>query len=153
MLGRSDGTLNPGGVRFGSAEIYHVVEKFMEVADSLCVGQKLPEGDERVVLFLKMADGYECDEKLVTRVRQTIRECLSARHVPYAILPIADIPYTTNGKKVEVAVKQILSGEKVPNRSALANPQVLDLYVDIAELSDTSEPGVSFRRFSTVSFG
>src|SRR4051812_2491962 len=101
MLGRSDGTLNPGGVRFGSAEIYHVgklasycvfkkthwtfflVEHFIEVTDSLCVGQKLSDGDERVVLFLKMSPGYECDENLVNRIRQAIRESLSARHVPY----------------------------------------------------------------------
>lgn len=69
-----------------------LVEKFIEVTDSLCVAQRLPGGDERVVLFLKMADGYECDEKLVSRIRQTIRECLSARHLPYIILPIADIP-------------------------------------------------------------
>ena len=101
MLGRSDGTLNPNGVRFGSAEVYNIVEPFDEVADSLCVGQRSPvDGEERVILFLKMAEGLEFDKSIVDRICRQIRTTLSARHVPSLVLPIQDIPYTVNGKKV-----------------------------------------------------
>eukprot|EP00794_Sanderia_malayensis_P014109 gene14109-15583_t len=111
MLGRSDGTLNPNGVRFGSAEIYHIVNatNFPEITDSLCVGQN-HQGRERVVLFLKMAEIQMFNDELVKQVKTKIRESLSARHVPEVIRPINDIPYTTSGKKVEVAVKKILAG-------------------------------------------
>jgi acetoacetyl-CoA synthetase len=135
MLGRSDGTLNPGGVRFGSAEIYHVVEAFKEIADSLCVGQKIQDDDERVILFIKMKENAKFTLELENQLRTTIRQKLTPRHIPAVILQIADIPYTTSGKKVEIAVKQILAGETVLNRSALANPQSLDLYADLKELS------------------
>ncbi len=137
MLGRSDGTLNPNGVRFGSTEIYSIVESsFPEVADSLCVAQPLPGVGERVILFLKMHDdaGSELQEDLVKRLKSKIREELSARHVPALMLPIADIPYTVNGKKVEVAVKKILSKQPVKNSGALANPESLDLFKDIPEI-------------------
>ena len=101
MLGRSDGTLNPNGVRFGSAEIYNIVEPFDEVADSLCVGQRSPfDGEERVILFLKMSDGQEFDKTIVEHICRQIRTTLSARHVPSLVLPIDEIPYTVNGKKV-----------------------------------------------------
>jgi len=133
MLGRSDGTLNPSGVRFGSAEIYNIVEEFHEVSDSLCVGQRTPDrSEERVILFLKMAEG-EVTPELVKRLSSSIRSRLSARHVPALILPTTDIPYTVNGKKVEVAVKKILVGEEVKNKSALANPESLELYKNIPE--------------------
>jgi len=133
MLGRSDGTLNPSGVRFGSAEIYNIVEQFPEVADSLCVGQRtLDKTEERVVLFLKMGEG-EVTPDLIKRLVTTIRTLLSARHVPALILPIKDIPYTVNGKKVEVAVKKILGGEEVRNKGALGNPESLDLFRNIPE--------------------
>ncbi len=133
MLGRSDGTLNPNGVRFGSAEIYSILETIPEVDDSLCVGQRSPTThEERVLLFLK-TDKPALDENLVQTIRSTIRARLSARHVPALILPIADIPYTVNGKKVEVAVKKILVGQEVKNQSALANPQCLELYKNIPE--------------------
>lgn len=134
MLGRSDGTLNPAGVRFGSAEIYNIVERFEEVEDSLCVGQQTKDG-ERVVLFLKMSNGFRFNEELVARVKSTIRQRLSARHVPEIILETKEIPYTASGKKVEVAVKRILAGEHIKNRGALANPNSLDLYCGIAELN------------------
>lgn len=135
MLGRSDGTLNPSGVRFGSAEIYNIVEQFPEVKDSVCVGQKGESGEERVVLFLQVGDkpGEELDKDLVKRIVTLIRSQLSARHVPALILPIKEIPYTVNGKKVEVAIKRILSGMTVSNRGALANPASLDLYMNIPE--------------------
>ncbi|XP_015754896.1 PREDICTED: acetoacetyl-CoA synthetase-like [Acropora digitifera] len=133
MLGRSDGTLNPSGVRFGSAEIYNTVERLEEVEDSLCVGQQTDVG-ERVVLFLKMANGFRLDNEVITRVKKTIRQRLSPRHIPQIILETKEIPYTASGKKVEVAVKKILSGEHVTSRGALANPDSLDFYYNIQEL-------------------
>jgi len=134
MLGRSDGTLNPAGVRFGSAEIYNIVEQFTEIGDSLCVGQRSLDGsEERVILFLKMAGGKPVSEEIVKALVNTIRSKLSARHVPALILPISDIPYTVNGKKVEVAVKKILAGKDVKNKGALANPESLDLFRNIPE--------------------
>lgn len=136
MLGRSDGTLNPIGVRFGSAEIYNIVEQFEEIADSLCVGQRSPDGlEERVILFLKMAPagGGEVTPDLVRRLNSSIRTQLSARHVPSLVLPIAEIPYTVNGKKVELAVKKILAGQQVTNKGALANPDCLQLYENIPD--------------------
>jgi acetoacetyl-CoA synthetase len=133
MLGRSDGTLNPNGVRFGSAEIYNIVEAFKEVQDSLCVSRRIGL-DEQVVLFLKMADGHLFSQDLVGRVKIAIRTQLSARHLPSIILETKAIPYTLSGKKVEVAVKQIISGEDVGNRGALANPESLDLYSNIPAL-------------------
>jgi len=134
MLGRSDGTLNPNGVRFGSAEIYNIVEHFSEIADSLCVGQRTPDGEERVILFLKMAENFEFEPNVVDKLRKQIRINLSARHVPTLILPITDIPYTVNGKKVEVAIKKILAGQSVKNQGALANPECLELYKNIPEV-------------------
>ncbi|KAI9250553.1 acetoacetate-CoA ligase [Phascolomyces articulosus] len=135
MLGRSDGTLNPNGVRFGSAEIYNVVDRFEEVEDALCVGQKIvDQDDERVVLFLKLKEGQELSEDLVKKMKTTIRAQLSPRHVPAFVLSIQDIPYTINGKKVEVAVKKIISGQKVTPTGTLANPESLALYYDIPAL-------------------
>lgn len=135
MLGRSDGTLNPSGVRFGSAEIYNVVDRFEDIEDTLCVGQKLKDqDDERVVLFCKMKQGKELDEDLIKTIKTKIRAELSPRHVPAFVLPIADIPYTINGKKVEVAVKKIISGQKVTPTGTLANPESLELYYDIPAL-------------------
>jgi acetoacetyl-CoA synthetase len=129
MLGRSDGTLNPAGVRFGSAELYNIMSSgFPQVADSLAVGQNTPDG-ERVVLFLKMAFGQNFTPELVASIKTKIRTLLSARHVPAVIYPIGDIPYTLTGKKVEVAVKKIISGENVTPSSSLANPESLELFV------------------------
>lgn len=125
--------MNPSGVRFGSAEIYNIVEEFKEIADSLCVGQRSPDrSEERVVLFLRMVKG-EVTPELIKSLASTIRTRLSARHVPALILPISDIPYTINGKKVEVAVKKILVGEEVRNKNALANPECLELYRNIPQ--------------------
>lgn len=137
MLGRSDGTLNPNGVRFGSAEIYHAVESFKEIHDSVCVAQHNKDGtEERVVLFLKMVPGVEFSPDLIHSLKHHIRNYLSARHIPAVFLPIADIPYTISGKKVEVAVKRAISGLSVPQRGALANPESIDLYYNIPELQD-----------------
>lgn len=136
MLGRSDGTLNPNGVRFGSSEIYNIVEAFEEVMDSLCVPQYNRDGEERVILFLKMASGHTFQPDLVKRIRDAIRLGLSARHVPSLILETQGIPYTLNGKKVEVAVKQVIAGRAVEHRGAFSNPDTLDLYRSIPELQD-----------------
>ncbi|XP_038229523.1 acetoacetyl-CoA synthetase [Dermochelys coriacea] len=136
MLGRSDGTLNPSGVRFGSSEIYNIVEAFEEVSDSLCVPQYNKEGEERVILFLKMASDQVFSQDLVKRIRDAIRIALSARHVPSLILETKGIPYTINGKKVEVAVKQIISGKDVDQRGSFSNPETLDLYQNIPELQN-----------------
>ncbi|KAI9332320.1 acetoacetate-CoA ligase [Zopfochytrium polystomum] len=131
MLGRSDGTLKPGGVRFGSAELYQALQQGLDgagIADALAVGQPFA-GDERVVLFVRMAKGYAFDEALVARIRARIRDALSPRHVPAVILPIADIPYTQTGKKVELAVKHVLAGRgRDVSRAALANPESIALY-------------------------
>ncbi|RVE67892.1 hypothetical protein OJAV_G00086360 [Oryzias javanicus] len=136
MLGRSDGTLNPNGVRFGSSEIYNIVEAFEEVSDSLCVPQYNSDGEERVILFLKMAPGKSFSPELVTKIKGAIRKALSARHIPGLLLETKDIPYTISGKKVEVAVKQIIAGREVAQRGAFSNPDSLDLYKNIPELEN-----------------
>lgn len=136
MLGRSDGTLNPNGVRFGSSEIYNIVEAFEEVSDSLCVPQYNADGEEQVILFLKMAPGKPFSPDLVSKIRGAIRKALSARHVPALLLETKDIPYTISGKKVEVAVKQVIAGREVSQRGAFSNPDSLDLYKSIPELQN-----------------
>jgi acetoacetyl-CoA synthetase len=133
MHGRSDATLNPGGVRIGTSEIYQVVENFIEVVDSLVIGQDW-NNDERVILFIKLADKRKISDDLVFKIKQSIKSNCSPRHVPAKILQTPDIPYTINGKKVEIAVKKIISGKDVSNRDALANPQSLDYYKDLKEL-------------------
>ncbi|KAF9042189.1 acetoacetyl-CoA synthetase [Panaeolus papilionaceus] len=124
MLGRSDGVLNPSGIRFGSGEIYTAMEQFTEkVDDSLCVGQRRPQDtDERVLLFLKMRQGYTFDMALVNKVKEAIRLALSARHVPAYIFEVEDIPYTVNGKRIEIAVKQIVSGSNTQPSGTVVNP-------------------------------
>jgi acetoacetyl-CoA synthetase len=133
MYGRSDATLNPGGVRIGTAEIYNVVENMPEVADSLVIGQDW-ESDVRVVLFVKLAEGVELDEDLQKKIKNTIRANASPRHMPAKIIPIGDVPYTINMKKVELAVKNVIHGKPVLNRDALRNPEALELYEDLEEL-------------------
>ncbi|MCF7825728.1 MAG: acetoacetate--CoA ligase [Candidatus Marinimicrobia bacterium] len=134
IYGRSDATLNPGGVRIGTAEIYAVVENLPEIADALVVGQAWQD-DERVILFVKLAADAVLDEALVKKLKTVIRQNCSPRHVPALILETADIPYTINGKKVEIAVKKIIAGQEVQNRSALANPESLDLYKNLKTLN------------------
>ena len=136
MLGRSDGVLNPMGVRFGSSEIYNILLKhFPEVEDALCIGRKRDTDiDETVVLFLKMAKGQSFNPTLVERIQSTVRKELSARHVPKIIDEApADIPVTTNGKKVEGAVKKILCGMNVATSASVANSEVLDAYREWAK--------------------
>ncbi len=136
MLGRSDGTLNPSGIRFGSADIYNAIESLEEIEDSLCVGQKNPHmpEDERVVLFLKLKAGFEFNKALVDKVKITIRTCLSPRHVPGLVLEIMEIPYTINGKKVEVPVRKIIEGQQVGTSSSLINPKSLEYFRELSAL-------------------
>ncbi|MGD9135457.1 MAG: acetoacetate--CoA ligase, partial [Desulfobacterales bacterium] len=135
MLGRSDATLNPGGVRIGTAEIYRQLEQLPEIDDSVVVGQSWKD-DVRVILFVKLAPGYELTEDLKTTIKQTIRTNASPRHVPAKILSTPQIPYTLNMKKVELAVKKIIEGRAVLNRDALGNPESLDYYANISELQE-----------------
>ena len=135
IYGRSDATLNPGGVRIGTAEIYRVVENMNEVEDSIVVGQDW-ENDMRVILFVKLKPDVELSEELSDNIRKLIRTNTTPRHVPAKILAVADIPYTINGKKVELAVKKTIHGEEVKNKDALGNPESLDLYKDLKELQE-----------------
>jgi acetoacetyl-CoA synthetase len=127
FFGRSDAVLKPAGVRIGTAEIYNQVERLEEVADSLAIGQDW-EGDQRIILFVKLAEGHNLTEELKDRIRKTLRENASPRHVPAKIMAVPDIPYTLNMKKVEIAVANILHGRPVSNRDALINPESLDYY-------------------------
>jgi acetoacetyl-CoA synthetase len=133
IYGRSDATLNPGGVRIGTAEIYRRVNDFAEIDDSLVVGQNW-KNDVRVILFVKMAQGHSLDEDLKNRIKKTLKENASPRHVPAKILEVPDIPYTLNMKKVELAVKNIIEGRPVSNRDSLSNPEVLDFYANLQEV-------------------
>ncbi|MBI4799805.1 MAG: acetoacetate--CoA ligase [Desulfarculus sp.] len=133
MYGRSDATLNPGGVRIGTAEIYRQVENLSEIADSLVVGQDW-DNDVRVVLFVKLNAGVVFDEALVKRIKNVIRTNTTPRHVPAKVIAVADIPYTISGKKVELAVRNVVHGKPVLNKDALANPASLDLFADLPEL-------------------
>ncbi len=135
MLGRSDATLNPGGVRIGTAEIYRQLDQLPEIDDSVVVGQNW-KNDVRVILFVKLAAGVALDEALKNKIRQTIRANASPRHVPAKIISVPDIPYTLNMKKVELAVKKVIEGQPVLNKDALSNPQALDYYANIKELQE-----------------
>jgi acetoacetyl-CoA synthetase len=130
FYGRSDAVLKPSGVRIGTAEIYAQMEKLPEVADSLAVGQNYQD-DQRVILFVKLASGFKLDDELKNRIRTTLRENASPRHVPALILETPDIPYTLNMKKVESAVTNIINGRAVSNRDALINPGSLEYYENI----------------------
>jgi acetoacetyl-CoA synthetase len=132
MFGRSDATLNPQGVRIGTAEIYRVVENMDEVADSVVIGKKT-NGDEIVVLFVKLRSGFVLNEILTKKIKSAIRSGCSPRHVPAIIKAVPDIPYTINGKKVEIAVKNIIHGLEVKNKDALANPESLNNFAGILE--------------------
>jgi acetoacetyl-CoA synthetase len=137
IYGRSDATLNPGGVRIGTAEIYRQVEKLSEVVESLVIGQAWPpgsSGDVRVVLFVKLREGLVHDEALSNRIKQVIRDNTTPRHVPAKILQVSDIPRTKSGKIVELAVRNVVHGEVVKNVEALANPEALEHFRDRFEL-------------------
>ncbi|MFK7902007.1 MAG: acetoacetate--CoA ligase [Nitratireductor sp.] len=133
--GRSDATLNPGGVRIGTAEIYNQVEQMPEVEEGLCIGQQW-NGDARVVLFVRLAEGVALSDQLQKEICSKIRTGASPRHVPAKVIQVADIPRTKSGKITELAVRDIVHGREVKNREALANPQALDLFVDLPQLQD-----------------
>ena len=131
FFGRSDSVLKPSGVRIGTAEIYNIVDKFHEIADSVAIGQQY-EGDQRVLLFVKLVDGAVLTDDLETRIKNNLRDQASPRHVPALIRQVPDIPYTFNGKKVESALTNIFDGRAVTNRDALANPESLDYFAELA---------------------
>ncbi len=135
IYGRSDATLNPGGVRIGTAEIYRQVEQLEEIADSLVVGQDW-KNDIRVILFVQMAEGCDLTDDLRNKIKKTIRANASPRHVPAKILAVPEILYTLNMKKVELAVKKVIQGQEVKNKDALKNPEVLDYYANLKELQE-----------------
>jgi acetoacetyl-CoA synthetase len=131
--GRSDATLNPAGVRIGTAEIYAQVEQIPEVLEALCIGQTW-QHDVRVVLFVRLRDGVELDDALKERIRKQIRTGASPRHVPAKIIQVGDIPRTRSGKITEIAVRDVVHGRPVKNTEALANPEALNLYENLEEL-------------------
>ncbi|MDA8210266.1 MAG: acetoacetate--CoA ligase [Clostridia bacterium] len=133
IYGRSDATLNPGGVRIGTAEIYRQVETLPEILDSIVVGQDW-ENDVRVILFVKTAEGVVLTDELIKKIKSTIRENTTPRHVPAKVIAVRDIPYTLNGKKVEMAVRNIIHNQPVLNQDAMANPGALELFKDLPEL-------------------
>jgi len=132
IYGRSDATLNPGGVRIGTAEIYRQVDQIEEIEDSLVIGQSWAN-DVRVILFVKLKPGFELTEAIGQAIRQSIRDNASPRHVPARILAVPDIPYTLNMKKVELAVNKILHGKPVLNKDALKNPESLEYFQELKE--------------------
>ena len=135
IYGRSDATLNPGGVRLGTAEIYSVVEKFKEIKDSIVIGQSW-DNDVRIILFVVMNNSNELSLELIKNLKKQIRLDASPRHVPSKILKVNDVPRTKNGKLVEIAVKNVIEGNEIKNKEALANPEILKEYVNIKELND-----------------
>jgi acetoacetyl-CoA synthetase len=137
ILGRSDATLNPGGVRIGTAEIYRQVEQIGEVLESLVIGQDWDK-DVRVVLFVRLREGLSLNDDLQTRIRKLIRQNASPRHVPAVILQVADIPRTRSGKIVELAVREVVHGRPVKNIEALANPDALELFRNRPELGSAT---------------
>ncbi len=138
IYGRSDATLNPGGVRIGTAEIYRQVEKLPEIMESLAIGQDWPPhnpNDVRVVLFVRLREGISLDDELIQRIKQVIRDNTTPRHVPAKVLQVADIPRTKNGKIAELAAREVVHGRPVKNQEALANPESLAYFSDRAELN------------------
>jgi acetoacetyl-CoA synthetase len=139
VYGRSDATLNPGGVRIGTAEIYRQVESLQEVVESLAIGQEWPPGeagDVRVVLFVKLQEGLRLDEALTERIKETVRTHTTTKHVPAKVVQVTDIPRTKTGKIVELAVRDVVHGREAANIDALANPAALEQYRDRAELRE-----------------
>ncbi|KAI0266999.1 acetoacetate-CoA ligase [Gloeopeniophorella convolvens] len=148
IFGRSDGVLNPSGIRFGSGEIYGVLERSefaSRIDDAICVGQRRPQDkDERVFLFMKMRAGHKLGRAFERAIRTAIKDALSARHVPAYIFEVPEIPYTVNGKKIEIAVKQIISGIRVVPSATVANPEALEHYYqyqDVEKLSHSKGRG------------
>ncbi len=134
IYGRSDATLNPGGVRIGTAEIYRQVDRVKEVLESIVIGQ-IWESDTRIVLFVKLREGINLTETLADTIKKLIKNNCTSRHVPSKILQVEDIPRTKSGKIVEIPVRDIVHGREVKNKEALANPEALDYFKDRSELA------------------
>jgi len=139
VYGRSDATLNPGGVRIGTAEVYRPLEAVPEVVEAAAVGRKLPDGDEEIWLLVVLRPEITLDDGLRDRVRQAIRRGASPRHVPRRVLQVADLPRTRSGKAMELAVAQLVNGRPVPNTEVMANPGALDGIRRV--LAGGAEPG------------
>ena len=135
IFGRSDTTLNPGGVRLGTAEIYNIVEKFDEIRESIVIGQSW-KNDIRIVLFVVLNKSYHLTDKIKDKIKIGIKKNASPRHVPSKIISVLEIPKTKNGKLVELAVKQCIEGETIKNLEALANPDSLKQFQNIRELNE-----------------
>ena len=133
IFGRSDATLNPGGVRIGTAEIYQQVDKLSEVMESVAVGQNWSE-DTRIILFVKLRENTILNDELKTKIRDVIKKNISPRHMPAKIIQVPDIPRTMSGKIVELAVTDVIHGRPVNNMEALANPEALDSFRELDEL-------------------
>jgi len=133
IYGRSDATLNPGGVRIGTAEIYRQVEQIEEIEDSIVIGQEW-KNDVRIILFVKLNPGFNLTDELKTKIKSAIRTNASPRHVPAKIIAVPGIPYTLNMKKVEIAVRKAINKQAIANRDALMNPEVLDFYSELKEV-------------------
>jgi acetoacetyl-CoA synthetase len=131
--GRSDATLNPGGVRIGTAEIYRQVEKLPEVIESIVIGQEW-DNDVRIVLFVALKEGLELTDGLTRKIKDQVRANCTPRHVPAVVVQVADIPRTKSGKITELAVRDIVHGREVKNLDSLANPEALELYRDLEVL-------------------
>ena len=132
-MGRSDTTLNPGGVRLGTAEIYSEIERFKEVKESLVVGQSW-DNDIRIILFIILNSKFELNEDLLKKMKLQIRKNASPRHVPHKIIQVNDIPRTKSGKIVELAVKNTIEGNTIKNIEALSNPDALEQFKNLKEL-------------------
>ena len=139
IYGRSDATLNPGGVRIGTEEIYRQVEQLSEVEEAIAVGQETPDGDVRIVLFVRLINNIILDQDLQEKIRHCIREGASPRHIPSVILEVSDIPRTKSGKITELAVREVIHGRVVGNVEALANPDALSQFRGRKELSFTKK--------------
>ena len=138
IYGRSDATLNPGGVRIGTAEIYRQVEQLPEILEALVIGQNWPPGrndDVRVVLFVKLQEGKQLDAALIERIKKQIRDNTTPRHVPAQVVQVLDIPRTKSGKIVELAVRNVVHEQPVKNVEALANPEALEFFRGRPELA------------------
>ena len=135
IYGRSDATLNPGGVRIGTAEIYRIVEAMDEITESIVVGQNY-KNDIRIILFIVLKDGFPFSDELVDKIKSRIRNAATPRHVPAKILRIKEVPRTISGKKVEIAVSRLINGEKAENRDALINPESLDQFIGLKDLEN-----------------
>ena len=135
IYGRSDATLNPGGVRIGTSEIYRIVEAMDEITESIVVGQNY-KNDIRIILFIVLKDGFPFSDELVDKIKSRIRSAATPRHVPAKILRIKEVPRTISGKKVEIAVSRLINGEKAENRDALINPESLDQFIGLKDLEN-----------------